>query len=73
MRLAVAAAAMSVSLAPMTQAHPHIFIKQHVVALFDQSGFAGFRLMWRFDPLYSSMMRADFVSSKTGPLSAADY
>lgn len=63
---------MSVSLAPLAEAHPHIFITQHVVALFDQSGFAGFRLTWRFDPLYSSMMRADFVSAKTGPLSAAD-
>lgn len=72
MRRALAAVGMLVSLAPMAQAHPHIFIKQHVVALFDQSGFAGFRLTWRFDPLYSSMMRADFVSSKTGPLSAAD-
>ena len=71
-RLAATAAVLSVSLAPLAEAHPHIFIKQHVVALFDQSGFAGFRLTWRFDPLYSAMMRADFVSSKSGPLNAAD-
>lgn len=71
-RLAATAATLAVSLASVAEAHPHIFIKQHVVALFDQSGFAGFRLTWRFDPLYSSMMRADFVSAKTGPLSAAD-
>lgn len=71
-RLAATAAVMSVSLVPLAEAHPHIFITQHVVALFDQSSFAGFRLTWRFDPLYSSMMRADFVSAKTGPLSAAD-
>jgi ABC-type uncharacterized transport system substrate-binding protein len=53
-------------------AHPHIFIKQHVVALFDQSGLTGFRLTWRFDPMYSSMMRADFVSAPSGPLTPAD-
>ncbi len=53
-------------------AHPHIFIKHNVAALFDQSGLTGFRLTWRFDPMYSSMMRADFVGSKTGPLTAVD-
>ncbi len=53
-------------------AHPHIFIKQHIAALFDQSGLIGFRLTWHFDPMYSSMMRADFVSSKSGPLTPAD-
>lgn len=53
-------------------AHPHIFIEQHVTALFGKSGLIGFRLNWRFDPMYSSMMRADFVKSKSGPLSAAD-
>jgi ABC-type uncharacterized transport system substrate-binding protein len=57
---------------PKAQAHPHIFIKQHVVALFDQTGLTGFRLTWHFDPMYSSMMRADFVSSKSGPLTPAD-
>jgi ABC-type uncharacterized transport system substrate-binding protein len=56
----------------VAQAHPHVFIKQHVAALFDRSGLTGFRLTWRFDPMYSSMMRADFVGSKDGPLTAAD-
>jgi len=38
------------------RAHPHIFIKQRVAALFDKNGLSGIRLTWRFDPLYSSMM-----------------
>lgn len=55
-----------------SQAHPHVFIKQHVAALFDQSGLVGFRLTWRFDPMYSSMMRADYVVSKAGALTPED-
>jgi ABC-type uncharacterized transport system substrate-binding protein len=65
--------AMFLSLAPVAaEAHPHVFIKQHVTALFDKAGIVGFRLKWRFDPMYSSMMRADFVGSKQGALTAAD-
>jgi len=56
----------------VVQAHPHVFIKQHVVALFDRSGLTGFRLTWRFDPMYSSMMRHDYVASKAGPLTPED-
>ncbi|HYL49445.1 MAG TPA: DUF1007 family protein [Stellaceae bacterium] len=68
-----AVVAAAVGGAPMSaQAHPHIFIKQSVVALFDQSALTGFRLTWRFDSMYSSMMRADFVSTKSGPLTPAD-
>jgi ABC-type uncharacterized transport system substrate-binding protein len=58
--------------APPAEAHPHVFIKQHVTALFDRSGLIGVRLRWRFDPMYSSMMRADFVSSKQGKLTRED-
>jgi ABC-type uncharacterized transport system substrate-binding protein len=54
------------------QAHPHVFIKQHVEAVFDRSGLTGIRLTWRFDAMYSSMMRADYVSSKKGPLTPED-
>jgi ABC-type uncharacterized transport system substrate-binding protein len=53
-------------------AHPHVFIDQHVAALFGPAGITGFRLTWRFDPLYSSMMRSDYVASKTGPLTQGD-
>jgi ABC-type uncharacterized transport system substrate-binding protein len=53
-------------------AHPHIFIRQHVAALFNHDGLAGIRLTWHFDPLYSSMMRSDFVASRSGPLTPAD-
>jgi ABC-type uncharacterized transport system substrate-binding protein len=56
----------------VAQAHPHVFIKQHVTALFDRSGLTGFRLTWHFDPMYSSMMRADYVASKAGPLTPED-
>lgn len=56
----------------LAQAHPHVFIKQHVAALFDRSGLTGFRLTWRFDPMYSSMMLHDYVASKAGPLTPQD-
>ena len=70
--IAAVIAGLLTSVPPAAQAHPHVFIKQHVAALFDQSGFTGFRLTWRFDPMYSSMMRADFVTSKTSHLTPAD-
>ena len=73
LRLAWAVVAGAAALAPLiAHAHPHVFIKQHVEALFDQSGFTGIRLTWSFDAMYSSMMRSDFVSSKVGPLTPAD-
>jgi ABC-type uncharacterized transport system substrate-binding protein len=62
-----------IAFAPVAaEAHPHVFIKQQVVALFDATGISGFRLTWRFDPMYSSMMRADFVAAKEGALTPAD-
>jgi ABC-type uncharacterized transport system substrate-binding protein len=54
------------------RAHPHVFIKHRVEVVFDRSGLTGIRLTWHFDSMYSSMMRADFVSSKTGALSPED-
>jgi len=72
-RFAAILVAVLLALVPATAfAHPHIFIKQHVVAQFGRSGLTGFRLTWRFDPMYSSMMRADFAGRTTGGLSAAD-
>jgi ABC-type uncharacterized transport system substrate-binding protein len=68
----VIAALILIGMPVAAHAHPHIFIEQHVVALFDQSGLTGFKFTWRFDPMYSSMMRADFVSSRSGPLTPAD-
>ncbi|MCG8685175.1 MAG: DUF1007 family protein [Desulfobacterales bacterium] len=49
------------ALAPeQTFAHPHVFIEQRTTLVFDDKGFAGFRINWAFDEMFSVMIGEDF-------------
>ncbi len=65
-------ALIAIGAAPSAAAHPHIFIEEHVEVLFDQNNVTGVRMTWRFDELYSSMLRSDYTDTKTGPITAKD-
>jgi ABC-type uncharacterized transport system substrate-binding protein len=54
------------------EAHPHIFIEEHMEVLFDQENVSGVRLTWSFDELYSSTLRSDYTDTKKGPITAKD-
>ena len=41
------------------QAHPHVFIVQRINAVFDDKGLAGFRMWWKFDDMFASMIAED--------------
>lgn len=46
---------------PMTVvAHPHVFVDNYMAVEFDVKGFAGIRVAWVFDEMFSSGMLLDF-------------
>jgi len=40
--------------------HPHVFIVQRIEVVFDDKGLAGFRIEWKFDEMFSSMIAGDY-------------
>lgn len=48
--------------------HPHVFIAQRVDVVFDDKGLAGFRMHWKFDDMFSTMIAADHDKNKNGRL-----
>lgn len=49
-------------------AHPHAFIAQDTVLVFDDKGLAGFHIYWTFDEMFSAMIAQDFDPDKNGRL-----
>jgi ABC-type uncharacterized transport system substrate-binding protein len=64
--------AILIGLGRSAEAHPHIFIEEHVEVLFDHDNVSGVRLTWSFDELYSSTLRSDYTDTKKGPITAKD-
>ena len=44
--------------------HPHVFIVQRIQVVFDDKGLAGFRIEWKFDEMFSSMIATDYDKNK---------
>src|SRR5690349_18158677 len=54
------------------QAHPHVFIDNHIIFLFDGSVMTGFREIWVFDDIFSQQLLEQFDADHDGHLSAAE-
>lgn len=53
-------------------AHPHVLIDSHLVFLFKAGKITGIQMGWKFDPVYSGTLVADFDEDKNGELSPAE-
>lgn len=62
-------AVMIISLAHNTAwVHPHVFMVQRIGFLFDEKGLAGFKMQWKFDEMFSSMITEDYDKNKNNHL-----
>ena len=52
--------------------HPHVFVSTSVDMVFDDKGLAGFRIMWLFDDMFSSMIILDFDKNNNKRLEASE-
>lgn len=53
---------------PDAQAHPHVFITQHLTVIFDDKGLAGFEVRWKFDDMFANMITEDYDLNRNGIL-----
>lgn len=47
-------------------AHPHMFIDSQVTAVFDEQQLSGFRVKWKFDPMFTASIRLDYDRNRDG-------
>lgn len=50
--------------------HPHIFIENEIVFVFDKKGIAGFEINWLFDEMTSAGFIMDYDANRDGKISA---
>ncbi len=55
--------------APPAQAHPHVFIDNHLIFVFDGSMLVGFREIWVFDDIFSQQLLEQFDTDHDGHFS----
>lgn len=53
---------------PEVQAHPHVFITQRLTVAFDEKGLAGFKVSWKFDDMFATMIAEDYDLNRNGIL-----
>lgn len=53
-------------------AHPHVFVDNSVVFVFDGPDLAGVKVRWVFDDMFGTMIREDFDSDGDGSFSKAE-
>ena len=53
-------------------AHPHVFIDDTVIIVFDQDGMVGIKAKWVFDEMFSSMIIHDYDKNKDGIFDLAE-
>jgi ABC-type uncharacterized transport system substrate-binding protein len=56
------------AVASPADAHPHVFIDNHVIFVFDGSMMTGFREIWVFDDVFSAQMLQQFDADHDGHL-----
>jgi ABC-type uncharacterized transport system substrate-binding protein len=54
------------------QAHPHVFIDNHLVFVFDGAALTGFREVWVFDDIFSQQLLDQFDSDRDGHFTDAE-
>ncbi|MBN1140457.1 MAG: DUF1007 family protein [Deltaproteobacteria bacterium] len=47
-------------------AHPHVFVSQRFVVIFDDQGLAGVQVCWAFDDMFSTMIAGDYDLNQNG-------
>ena len=52
----------------LSVSHPHVFMTNRLVFVFDDAGLAGVRVKWSFDEFFSSMISTDYDINKNGVL-----
>jgi ABC-type uncharacterized transport system substrate-binding protein len=50
------------------EAHPHVFIDNHVIFVFDGTRMTGFREIWVFDDVFSDQLLKQFDADRDGHL-----
>jgi len=68
----VAAALLGLLGAAPAMAHPHVFVDNSVIFVFDGSDLAGVRVHWVFDDMFGTMIREDFDADGDGTFSEAE-
>ena len=50
----------------IVQSHPHVFIVQRILIVFNDKGLAGFKIEWAFDDMFACMIASDYDKNKNG-------
>lgn len=53
---------------PAAYAHPHVFVVNKIILVFDDRGFSGIRVNWSFDEFFSSMIAGDYDKNRNKKL-----
>ncbi len=53
---------------PATYSHPHVFVVNKIIIVFDDRGFSGIRVNWSFDEFFSSMIAGDYDKNRNKKL-----
>ena len=53
---------------PATYSHPHVFVVNKIILIFDDQGFSGIRVNWSFDEFFSSMIAGDYDKNRNKKL-----
>ena len=61
-------ALVGVMTADISWSHPHVFIVQRLEVMFDEKGLAGFKVRWKFDDMFASMIAEDHDLNQNGSL-----
>ena len=70
--LLVAGFALSVSGPLSVDAHPHVYIANRFVVMFDDQGLAGIRVNWVFDKYFSNMIISDYDADGNASLEPSE-
>jgi len=53
---------------PAAYPHPHVFVVNKMILIFDDRGFSGIRVNWSFDEFFSSMIAGDYDKNRNKKL-----
>lgn len=71
--LCLALVALVIFLFPKSgMAHPHVFVENKLIIVFDDQGMAGIRVEWVFDEMFSSLIMEDFLGGLPKTLKKQD-
>jgi len=52
--------------------HPHVFVTNKIILVFDDQGFSGIRVNWGFDEFFSSMISCDYDKNRNKKLEKSE-